>query len=74
MYSRHDYPARLYRSRDGVILGVCRGLADYFNLSAFWLRVIFVVGFIVGGFFPAAVLYVLMGLLMKREPAYVIYD
>ena len=28
----------LYRSRNGVILGVCRGIADYFDLSAFWIR------------------------------------
>ena len=33
----------LYRSRDGVILGVIRGLAEYFDFSVFWARVIAVV-------------------------------
>ncbi len=36
----------LYRSRNGVILGVCRGLADYFDFSAFWMRAIAVILFI----------------------------
>ena len=30
----------LYRSRDGMLAGVCRGIADYFDLSVFWLRAI----------------------------------
>ena len=29
-----------YRSRSGVFLGVIKGLADYFNLSVFWCRVV----------------------------------
>ena len=28
----------LYRSRNGVLLGVCRGIADYFDFSVFWIR------------------------------------
>ncbi len=28
-----DDGRRLYRSRDAMILGVCRGLADYFGVS-----------------------------------------
>ncbi|HQE75776.1 MAG TPA: PspC domain-containing protein, partial [Candidatus Hydrogenedentes bacterium] len=30
----------LYRSRHGFLFGVCRGLAEYFDLSLFWLRAI----------------------------------
>ena len=28
----------MYRSRSGVVSGVCRGLAEYYDFSVFWLR------------------------------------
>ena len=59
----------LYRSRNGVILGVCRGLADYFDLSAFWIRAIAVILFIFTGFWLVVGIYLLAALLMKSEPA-----
>ena len=58
----------LYRSRDGIILGVCRGVADYFNFSAFWTRAILIVVFIFTGFWPIIGIYILAALLMKSEP------
>lgn len=57
-----------YRSRNGIFFGVCRGLADYFDFSAFWMRVICVAAFIVSGFFPVVIAYVLAAMLMKLEP------
>jgi phage shock protein C len=59
----------LYRSRSGIILGVCRGLADYFDFSVFWVRAIVVILFIFTGFWPVGGLYILAALLMKSEPA-----
>jgi phage shock protein C len=59
---------RLYRSRQGWIFGVCRGLADYLNISVFWTRVVVLVGFIFTGFWPVGVLYLLGALIMKLEP------
>jgi phage shock protein C len=59
---------RLYRSRNGVILGVCKGLADYFNLNVFWLRIIAVLILILSGLWPVVGLYLLASLLMKPEP------
>ena len=59
---------KLYRSRDGVIFGVCRGVADYFDFSVFWIRVIMIGIFIATGFFPIIVIYILAALLMKAEP------
>ena len=58
----------LYRSRNGVILGVCRGVADYFDFSVFWIRAIVIILFIFTGFWPVIGLYVLGALLMKSEP------
>ena len=60
---------RLCRSRNGVIFGVCRGIADYFDFSVFWIRVIMIGIFIATGFFPIIVIYILAALLMKSEPA-----
>jgi len=57
-----------YRSRRGMIFGVCRGLAEHFDFSVFWMRVIFVVAFIMSGFWPAGLLYLLLGLLLKPAP------
>ena len=58
----------LYRSRNGVILGVCRGLADYFDFSVFWIRTVAVILFIFTGFWPVVGIYLLAALLMKSDP------
>ncbi|MBW2310624.1 MAG: envelope stress response membrane protein PspC [Deltaproteobacteria bacterium] len=59
----------LYRSRNGVILGVCRGIAEYFDFSAFWVRAIAVGLLIFSGFWPVTILYFIAALLMKPQPA-----
>ncbi len=59
----------LYRSRNGILLGVCRGIADYFDFSVFWIRAIAVVLFLLTGFWPIAGIYILAALLMKSKPA-----
>lgn len=56
----------LYRSRDGVIFGVCAGVAQYLDISIGWTRVLAVVATIFTGWFVG--LYVLAALLMKPEP------
>lgn len=57
-----------YRSRKGVILGVLRGIADYFDFSVLWLRVGAVLLLLITGIWPVAGLYLLAALLMKPEP------
>jgi phage shock protein C len=56
----------LYRSRGGVILGVCRGIAEYFDFSAFWVRAIAVILLFFTGFWPIMILYFGAALIMKR--------
>ena len=58
----------LYRSRDGIFLGVCRGIAEYFDFSVFWTRVITVIFFLISGFWPIAGIYFIAALLMKPRP------
>lgn len=59
----------LYRSRRGIICGVCRGIAEYLDFSVFWTRVIAVVLLFVTGFWPVAGFYVLAALVMKPKPS-----
>jgi phage shock protein C len=58
----------LYRSRNGVILGVCRGLAEYFDFSVFWVRMITLLIFFFSGLWPIFGIYLLAALLMKPAP------
>ena len=58
----------VYRSRDGVIFGVCRGVAEQFDFSVFWARAIAIVFLLVSGFWPAIGLYLIATLLMKPAP------
>lgn len=58
----------MYRSRQGVFLGVCRGLADYFDFSVFWIRTIVLILLVFTGFWPIGVLYFIAVLIMKPEP------
>ena len=57
----------LYRSRTGLIVGVCKGVAQYFDFSVFWMRAIAVVLLIVSGIWPMLIVYVVAALLMKLE-------
>jgi len=62
------FESGLYRSRDGAVLGVFRGLADNLDLSLFWLRVIAVIVLLVSGIWPAMILYFVAAVVMKPEP------
>jgi phage shock protein C len=58
----------MYRSRNGIILGVCRGIAEYFDFSVFWVRAIALILLFITGFWPITGLYFIAALLMKPEP------
>ena len=58
----------VYRARNGVIFGVCRGLAEHFDFSVLWARVIAVIFLFVSGFWPAIGLYLIATLIMKPAP------
>lgn len=69
-----QYRNGIYRSRSGLILGVCKGLASHFDFSVFWSRAIALIVLFVAGFLPAIGLYLLAALLMKPEPVVPIGD
>ena len=58
----------LYRSRSNrQVAGVCGGLAQYFNLDATLIRILFVVLAVLGG--SGLVLYVAMWIIVPNEPS-----
>jgi phage shock protein C len=64
----------LYRSRKGVLFGVCRGLADYFDLKVVWIRMLAVVLLIMTGLWPMTGIYLVAALVMKPEPVRPIHN
>ena len=62
-----DPNRKLYRSKsDKKLAGVCGGLAQYFNLDATLIRVLFVLLAVLGG--SGLVLYVAMWIIVPQEP------
>ena len=68
------YDGGLYRSRNGIIMGVCRGVGEYFDFSVFWLRTIVVVLLFISGLWPVAAIYFIAALVMKPEPVMPLQD
>ena len=58
----------MYRSSNGVIAGVCRGIAEYFDISVFATRAIAVIMLLCTGLWSTVGLYLVAALLMKKEP------
>ena len=58
----------IYRSRDGILLGVCRGIAEHFDFSIFWVRMAIVVTFLLSGFWPVIGIYLVAAFFMKPKP------
>ncbi|HEU4909524.1 MAG TPA: PspC domain-containing protein [Propionibacteriaceae bacterium] len=58
-----EEPRKLYRSRSQRMLaGVCGGLAEYFNVDATLIRVLFLVLAVFGG--SGLVIYIVMWLIV----------
>ena len=57
-----------YRSRRGVVFGVCRGFAEYMDVSVAWMRIILVVIGFLTAWVPTILGYVIVALLMKPAP------
>lgn len=60
---------RLYRSRKGVIFGVCSGIADYFDLNPTGLRILAVALCFLSFAVPVIICYTLLAIILKPAPA-----
>lgn len=65
---REPGPRRLYRDREnGIVAGVCAGIADYFGFDVTITRIIVAIGLFV--FLPTTlVAYVVLALLLPTKP------
>ncbi|MFV0349849.1 MAG: envelope stress response membrane protein PspC [Halodesulfovibrio sp.] len=70
----HEGRKALYRARDGKVMGVCKGLARYFDVRVRYVRLAFIFAAIFTAFWPVAIIYVLLGLIVKPEPVYMPQD
>ena len=68
MYEYGHHSTGMYRSRDGMIAGVCKGIADHFDWSVTWIRVGVVCAAVLLAFWPVVIGYAAAALLMKKEP------
>ena len=68
IYEQEFSKGAFIASRNGIILGVIRGISEYFDFSVFWGRTIAVILLLVSGFWPVTGLYFLAALLMKPAP------
>lgn len=70
-YSRSSHRSgsrkKLRRSRDGIIWGVCKGLADWLEIPAGFVRVLFLILLMATGFFPLGLAYILAAIFIPME-------
>ena len=60
---------RLYRSRrERKLAGVCGGVAEYLEVDPTIVRVLYLLGTIITGFFPGIFIYFALALIMPEEP------
>ena len=67
-HEREPHRSGPYRSRRGIIFGVCRGIAEHYGFSLFWTRMLAVGTLILTGIWPVVAFYIVAALLMKVEP------
>lgn len=73
-YDRHYSPNRLYRDPyKGKLLGVCAGLADYFGIDPWIMRLGAIIGLILFTV-PTLVAYLVAGFLLPRKPEHLYKD
>jgi phage shock protein C len=59
---------RFARASDGkVIAGVCKGIANYFDVDVLAVRIVFIITSILTGFIPVIIFYVLVWLFVPLD-------
>ena len=59
---------KLYRAKNGMILGVCLGFARYRDIPVPWLRLAVLLLILCTGVWAGLALYILVAILLKPEP------
>lgn len=54
------------RRQNGIVAGVCGGLAEFFGLNAFWFRLAFAILLLPGGL-PGLIPYIVLWIIIPRR-------
>ena len=54
------------RRQNGIVGGVCGGFGDFFGMSAWWFRLIFLILLVPGGL-PGLLPYVILWIVIPRK-------
>ena len=68
MDPREESQRRLYRSRSGMIFGVCRGMAEYLDFPVPAMRILVIFIALFTAIWPVIGAYIIAALLLKPEP------
>lgn len=73
--AREFNPNKLYKNtKDGRFMGVCAGVADYFDIRPGVIRLLAVIAFFMTGIFPTLIIYLLLGFILENKPAVIVED
>ena len=59
--------SKLYRSNNGILGGVCGGIADYLGWDRLLVRLLYVIVSILSAAFPGTIVYIVLWIAMPRE-------
>lgn len=54
------------RRQNGIVAGVCGGLAEFYGISAFWFRLLFLILLLPGGL-PGLVPYLILWIVIPHR-------
>jgi phage shock protein PspC (stress-responsive transcriptional regulator) len=66
-YYKKRHRKKLYRSSNGLIFGVCEGLSKYTGISVGLIRFLAILTFILSGFAPIGIIYLLMAIFIPTR-------
>lgn len=58
----------VYRSRYGIILGICKGISEHFEIPVMWLRIGVILIAITTGVWPIVLAYFGLAFYLKPKP------
>ena len=69
-YTKSPYQRRWLRSPNGLLFGVCEGLARRLGISVALVRLVTILAFLATGFFPVGLLYCILAFVLPAGPEY----
>jgi len=58
--------SKLYRSNNGILGGVCGGIADYLGWDRLLVRLLYVIVSILSAAFPGTIVYIVLWIAMPK--------